>query len=91
MCRPGTPTRHAPLQPGTGLESSNSSPSQPLRLETTRHSFAAPDPNRITGARLRPAIVCAAAAREIGKISAFSANGTEFTAEELAKCNEKAR
>jgi hypothetical protein len=44
-----------------------------------------------TKATSRPAIVCAAAAREIGKISAFSANGKDFSAEELAKCNEKAR
>jgi hypothetical protein len=39
----------------------------------------------------RPAIVCATAAREIGKISAFSANGKDFTAEELAACNTKAK
>ena len=39
----------------------------------------------------RAEIVCSSAARELGKISAFSANGTDFTAEQLAKCNEKAR
>lgn len=39
----------------------------------------------------RPAIVCATAAREIGKLSAFTANGKEFTADELAKCNTKAK
>jgi hypothetical protein len=39
----------------------------------------------------RPAIVCATAARKIGKLSAFAANGQEFTSEELAKCNAKAK
>lgn len=44
-----------------------------------------------TKASSRPEIVCSSAAREIGKISAFSANGKDFTPEQLAKCNEKAR
>lgn len=44
-----------------------------------------------TKATSRPEVVCATAAREIGKIAAFSANGKDFTAEQLAKCNEKAR
>lgn len=39
----------------------------------------------------RPAIACAAAARELGKITSFSAKGEELPAEALAKCNEKAR
>jgi hypothetical protein len=39
----------------------------------------------------RPAIVCAQAAKKVGKIEAFTANGKEFGAEDLAKCNEKAR
>jgi hypothetical protein len=39
----------------------------------------------------RPEIVCATAARKIGKLEAFVANGESFTAEQLAKCNEKAR
>jgi hypothetical protein len=39
----------------------------------------------------RPAIVCAQAARKVGKIESFTANGAAFTADELAKCNEKAR
>jgi hypothetical protein len=39
----------------------------------------------------RPAIVCATAARKIGELASFSANGKEFTAEELAACNEKAK
>lgn len=39
----------------------------------------------------RPAIVCAQAAKKIGKIEAFEANGQAFDAEQLAKCNEKAR
>jgi hypothetical protein len=39
----------------------------------------------------RPAIACAQAARKIGKVAAFTANGKEFSADELAKCNEKAR
>lgn len=44
-----------------------------------------------TKATSRPEVVCATAAREVGKITAFSANGKDFTAEQLAKCNEKAR
>jgi hypothetical protein len=39
----------------------------------------------------RPAVVCAQAARKVGKIESFTANGTAFSAEELAKCNEKAK
>ena len=44
-----------------------------------------------TKATSRAEIVCSSAARELGKLAAFSANGTDFTAEQLAKCNEKAR
>jgi hypothetical protein len=39
----------------------------------------------------RPAIVCATAARKIGKIASFTANGKDFSAEELAECNKKAK
>ena len=39
----------------------------------------------------RPAVVCAQAARKVGKIESFTANGTAFSADELAKCNEKAK
>lgn len=39
----------------------------------------------------RPAIVCAAAAREFGRIAAFRAGDTDFDAEALAKCNAKAK
>ena len=39
----------------------------------------------------RPAIVCAQAARKVGKIESFTAKGVEFNADELAKCNEKAK
>jgi hypothetical protein len=39
----------------------------------------------------RPAIVCAQAAKEVGKLTSFTAKGVAFTADELAKCNEKAR
>lgn len=39
----------------------------------------------------RPAIVCAQAAKKIGKLDSFEANGQVFDAEALAKCNEKAR
>ncbi len=39
----------------------------------------------------RPAIVCAVAAKKIGQLSAFSANGKDFTADELAKCNARAK
>jgi hypothetical protein len=39
----------------------------------------------------RPAIVCASAARKVGKLSAFTANGKDFTADELAECNKQAK
>lgn len=39
----------------------------------------------------RPEIVCATAARKIGRLSAFVANGSEFTPEQLEKCNAKAK
>jgi hypothetical protein len=39
----------------------------------------------------RPAVVCAQAARKVGKIESFTANGTAFSADELAKCNAKAK
>jgi hypothetical protein len=39
----------------------------------------------------RPAIVCAQAARTVGKLTSFSVKGTAFDAEALAKCNAKAR
>lgn len=39
----------------------------------------------------RPAIVCAQAAKEVGKLTSFTAKGVTFDEAELAKCNEKAR
>lgn len=39
----------------------------------------------------RPAIVCAQAARKVGKVQSFTAKGVEFNADELAKCNAKAK
>jgi hypothetical protein len=39
----------------------------------------------------RPEIVCASAARKLGKISAFTANGAPFAADQLEKCNAKAK
>lgn len=39
----------------------------------------------------RPSIVCAQAARKVGKLESFTANGTAFSADELAKCNQKAK
>jgi hypothetical protein len=41
--------------------------------------------------RCGPTGVCAQAARKVGKIESFTANGTAFTADELAKCNAKAK
>lgn len=43
-----------------------------------------------TQATSRPAVVCASAARELGRLTAFSAKGVDFSSEELAKCNSKA-
>lgn len=39
----------------------------------------------------RPAIVCAALAREVGTLRSFTANGRAFGAEELQACNARAR
>ena len=39
----------------------------------------------------RPAIVCAQAAKKIGKVVSFTAEGQAFDEAALAKCNEKAR
>jgi hypothetical protein len=39
----------------------------------------------------RPEVVCVHAVREVGKVSNFSYRGTDFTAEQLAACNAKAR
>jgi hypothetical protein len=39
----------------------------------------------------RPEIACAEAARKLGKIDVFSSNGQEFSAEQLAQCNTKAK
>jgi hypothetical protein len=42
-------------------------------------------------ANARDAIVCELVAREVGKLSGFRANGADFDADALAKCNAKAR
>ena len=42
-------------------------------------------------ANSRPAIVCATAARKIGKLNAFVVEGKEFSSDELAACNAKAK
>lgn len=39
----------------------------------------------------RPSIACAQAAKKLGKIESFEANGQPLSEEELAKCNAKAR
>ena len=39
----------------------------------------------------RPAIVCAALARQVGALRSFSVDGRAFGAEELQACNARAR
>ncbi|CAM3091744.1 hypothetical protein SPAN111604_03155 [Sphingomonas antarctica] len=39
----------------------------------------------------RPAIVCAQVAKQVGAVSSFSVGGAALSAEELAKCNAKAK
>jgi len=39
----------------------------------------------------RDAIMCELVAREVGTLNAFSANGTAFDADKLAKCNTAAK
>jgi hypothetical protein len=51
----------------------------------------APDGCTTTTAAARPAILCAQAARKVGRIDSFVANGTAFGADDLAKCNAKAK
>lgn len=42
-------------------------------------------------ANARDNIMCELLAREVGTLSAFRANGSDFDADALAKCNAKAR
>lgn len=42
-------------------------------------------------ANSRAAIVCAQAAKKIGKVASFTAEGQSFDEAALAKCNEKAK
>lgn len=42
-------------------------------------------------ANARDPIMCELVVREIGALTAFRANGTDFDADALAKCNTKAR
>jgi hypothetical protein len=44
-----------------------------------------------SAATSRPAIVCAAMAREVGTLSSFTFRGEPIDAEALAKCNSRAR
>ena len=44
-----------------------------------------------TNATSRPAIVCAQAARKVGKLSSFSVGTVAFDDAALAKCNAKAK
>lgn len=39
----------------------------------------------------RPTIACQQVVKKIGAVSSFSVNGTALSAEELAKCNAKAK
>ncbi len=39
----------------------------------------------------RPAVVCAVAARELGRLTAFTADGEAFDATALDKCNARAK
>lgn len=44
-----------------------------------------------TTASSRPAVVCAALVKKVGRLDAFSVNGTRFSAAQLESCNAKAR
>ena len=44
-----------------------------------------------TSATSRPAIVCAQAVRQVGKLTSFSVGTAPFDADALAKCNAKAK
>jgi hypothetical protein len=51
----------------------------------------APDGCIASNTGARPAIVCAQAARKVGKLDSFSAGTVAFDAEAMAKCNAKAK
>ncbi|WP_414900594.1 CC_3452 family protein [Sphingomonas flavalba] len=51
------------------------------------------DDNSCVSARgdSRPAVVCAVAARQLGRLTAFTVNGEAFDAAALDKCNARAK
>jgi hypothetical protein len=73
------------LVPVAAVASANSVIVNEVLWKSTANGFVA------NAATSRPAIVCAQAARKVGKIASFEVGGTAFTAEELAKCNAKAK
>jgi hypothetical protein len=50
-----------------------------------------PDGCTTSTASSRPAIVCAQAARKVGKLGSFTVNNVAFDADALSKCNAKAK
>ena len=44
-----------------------------------------------SSAESRPAVVCAQLAKKVGRLAGFSSNGTAFDADQLARCNTRAR
>lgn len=51
----------------------------------------APDGCTTVASTSRPAILCAQTVKKVGKLDSFTANGAAFGADELAKCNAKAK
>jgi len=51
----------------------------------------APEGCTTTTASARPAILCAQAVKKVGRLDSFVVNGAAFGADDLAKCNAKAK
>ena len=51
----------------------------------------APSGCTATTAAARPAILCAQAVKKVGRLDSFAVDGTAFGADDLAKCNAKAK
>ena len=73
------------------LEASLSTPSQG-RIITRSAAWNCGETGCFTtSSESRPMVQCQLLAKEAGALSRFAVNGVDFAADELAKCNKKAR
>ena len=73
------------LVPATAPASSEALVSSEVIWKRAGAGYVAPKANS------RAAIVCAQAAKKLGKVASFTADGQSFDEAALAKCNEKAK